>query len=403
MRALNKLSPRKVATISEPGRHSDGGNLYLVVGPGASKRWAFIYRWRGKQREMGLGSVLRVSLAHARRKAAECRALLGDHVDPITHFGRARDVPLFGTFADEIIADLAPQWRNPKTPDQWRSTLQNDAAALLGLPVDAIETDDVLKVLKPIWQEKHETARRLRGRIERILDAAAARGFRSEANPARWKGHLKELLPSKSKIEGAHFASLDYRDLPDFMTRLAQRKGMSAIALAFLIHTASRSGEVRGANWGEIDFNEAIWTIPAERMKAGRIHRVPLTPAALTILKSVQIEEEPLPGALVFPGAKGRPLSDMSLSAVLRRMRIPKSSATVHGFRSSFRDWAGDESHYPREVAEAALAHIVGDQTERAYRRQDALEKRRGLMGEWSAFLMKETGDGEEKERVGSG
>jgi integrase len=284
-----------------------------------------------------------------------------------------------------VVRALRPGWRNEKHAKQWETTLESDASALARVPVNQIETDDVLRVLKPIWLAKPETAGRVRGRIERVLDAAAAKGFRSGENPARWKGHLDQLLPQRKKLSRGHHSALPYADVPGFMDRLAKREGMAAKALGFLILTAARSGEVRGARWEEMDLEAAVWTVPADRMKAGREHRVPLSARAVEMLREVEPISGKSPSALVFPGQKGRPLSDMSLAAVLRRMDC---GHTVHGFRSSFRDWAGEVSTFPREIAEAALAHVVGDATERAYRRGDALDKRRKLMDAWAGYAL---------------
>jgi integrase len=385
-RQLNKLNARQVATLSKHGRHSDGGNLYLVVGPGDAKRWVFLYRAMGRLREMGLGSTKAVSLARAREKAALARAQLADGLDPLDMKRRTGSVPLFGPFADEVRTSLEAQWRNAKHRQQWRTSLECDALPLRAMPVNTITTEDVLRVLKPIWTTKAETASRVRGRIERVLDAAIAKGFFQGQNPARWKGHLDSLLPARQKLQRGHHPAMGYREIPRFMGRLQSREGFSARALEFLVFTAARSGEVREARWNEFDLSAGIWTIPAARMKAGREHRVPLTPSARASLLPSQRLNALDPQTHVFPGNRGGPLSDMSLTAVLRRMGISKETATVHGFRSSFRDWAGEESHHPREVAEAALAHIVGDETERAYRRGDALEKRRALMNDWATF-----------------
>jgi integrase len=260
-------------------------------------------------------------------------------------------------------------------------TLTKYAAPLRDKPLDAIQTDDVLSVLTPLWQTKNETASRLRGRIERVLDAARAKGLRSGENPARWRGHLDHLLPKRQKLSRGHHAALPYADVPELVADLRNREGAAALALEFLILTAARSGEVLGAKWNEIDRDAKVWTVPAERMKAGREHRVPLTQRALQILATV---EQVRTGDYVFPGQRhGRPLSVMSMEMLLRRMKV---DVTVHGFRSSFRDWAGECTSFPREIAEAALAHTVGDETERAYRRGDALEKRRKLMAAWASF-----------------
>ncbi len=412
--ARNRLNARQVVTIARPGRHADGGGLYLSVDPSGARRWLFLFRWKanpsqpgtGKLREMGLGSAQVVSLAAAREAAAEARRLVASGVDPIATKRQAkeRSSPVtFGEVAETHIAAMAPAWRNPKHVEQWRMTLSvargDDGAFLDGgycaklrtKPAADIATEDVLAVLAPIWAEKNETASRIRGRIEAVLDAAKAKGLRSGENPARWKGHLALTLPKRQKLQRGHHAALPYAQLPDFVKRLQLVRGMSAFALEFAILTAARSGEVRGARWSEFNLAAALWTIPAERMKAGREHRVPLPPRALEILRTLaQIPRGP--ADIVFPGQKhGTPLSDMSLTALLRRLKV---DATVHGFRSSFRDWAGDHTTFPREVAEAALAHAVGDATEAAYRRSDALEKRRKLMLAWDEVLNAPTGGG---------
>lgn len=394
-RMLNKMSARTVAALmredAKPGRHGDGGGLYLSVGPGGARRWVYLFRWRGKLKEMGLGSARAVSLAKARERAADARGKVAEGVNPIAAKRASTAIPEFGAFAAEVVESLAPQWRNPKHREQWKATLENDAAALAHISVDRIETEDVLGVLKPIWSNKPETASRLRGRIERVLDAAKAKGYRDGENPARWKGHLANLLPARQKLTRGHHPAMPYADMPEFMDALKKRKGVSARALEFLILTAARSGEVRGARWSEMDLQKQVWTVPAERMKAGKEHRVPLTAEAVAILEAIKPLTGGAPEALVFPGTKGKALSDMSLAAVLRRMKIPASKASVHGFRSTFRDWAGEASTFPRELAEAALAHAVGDAVERAYRRGDALEKRRRMMEAWAAHLRDET------------
>lgn len=386
-RMLKKMSARTVAALmrkeAKPGRHGDGGGLYLSVGPGGARRWVFLFRWRGKLKEMGLGSARDVPLARAREKAEDARAKVADGVNPITARRAAAAIPEFGVFAAEVVESLAPQWRNPKHREQWKSTLQNDAAALAHIRIDLVETEDVLGVLTPIWSEKPETASRLRGRIERVLDAAKAKGYRDGENPARWKGHLANLLPARQKLTRGHHPAMPYTEMPEFFAELRKREGISTRALEFLILTAARSGEVRGARWSEFDLRKQIWTVPAERMKAGKAHRVPLTAEAIAIVSRLKPLSNGVHDGIVFPGMKGKPLSDMSLSAVLRRMKIPASKASVHGFRSSFRDWAGEASTFPRELAEAALAHTVGDAVERAYRRGDALEKRRRMMEAW--------------------
>lgn len=350
----------------------------------------FRFKWHGRLREMGLGSASVVSLAKAREAAARARSLIVDGINPIDARRQTGTIPTFGDFADEVVASLSTAWRNDKHKAQWATTLKTHAARLRPISIDRIDTADVLAVLTPIWTEKPETASRLRGRIERVLDAARAKGLRSGENPARWRGHLDHLLPARQKLTRGHHKALPFAEVPAFVKLLRERDAMSALALEFAILTAARSGEVRAARWGEIDLEAKVWTVPAARMKAGREHRVPLSAPAVAILEKVR----PLGGkgeAFVFPYAKGKALSDAAFDRLLERMDY-KGRITAHGFRSSFRDWAGEVTDFPRELAEAALAHVVGDATERAYRRGDALEKRRELMDAWAAFC--EGGEG---------
>lgn len=392
-RPRNKLTAMEVRRLKAPGRHSDGGGLYLnIAKDGGRRRWVFLYALNGKQREMGLGSADDVSLADARTKAEEARALLARGVDPLERkraAARAASVPTFGQVADEHIAVMAPRWKNPKHIDQWKMTLGNAyCASIRGKLVSEVATADVLDVLKPIWFSKQETASRLRGRIEAVLDRATVAGHRTGDNPARWRGHLALLLPQIPKLTArGHHAAMPYADVPAFVRLLRLLRGVSALALEFLILTAARSGEVRGAVWSEINAEARVWTIPAHRMKAGREHRVPLTDRALEILHTVAAlrRDEEGEGGLVFPGTQRKPLSVMSLTAVLRRNGVGKY--TVHGFRSSFRDWVSEQTDHPRELAEQTLAHAIGTASERAYARSDGLEKRRKLMADWAAYL----------------
>ena len=335
---------------------------------------------------MGLGGLASVPLADARRKAAEARRLIAERKNPLVEKraaeARRQSATTFGGFADDLIADISHGFRNDKHKAQWATTLRTHAAPLRDKPVDAITTEDVLAVLKPIWTTKSETASRLRGRIERVLDAAKARGLREGENPARWRGHLANLLPKRQKLARGHHAAMPYRDVPAFVERLRAAESVSGMALEFCILAAARSGEVLGARWEEIDTEAEVWTVPAARMKSGREHRVPLTDQMLEILDAMA---EVRLSDFVFPGQKqGKPLSSMAMEMLLRRMKV--ENATVHGFRSAFRDWAAEETSFPREVAEAALAHVVGDATERAYRRGDALEQRRRLMSAWARY-----------------
>jgi integrase len=384
-RQLQKLNARSVASLTKVGRHSDGGSLYLVIDRGGAKRWSFIFRWNGKLKEMGLGGLQAVPLAKARELAAEARATVARGLNPIDERRQSKDVPTFGEVADDLIASLQAGWRNAKHRGQWKATLETHAKALRPLAVDKVTTEDVLNVLKPIWTTKSETASRLRGRIERVLDAAKTLGHRTGENPAAWRGHLRNLLPARQKLTRGHHAALPFDKIGEFVAQLRDREAVTARALEFTILTAARSGEVIGATWQEYDEKDVVWIIPAARMKAGREHRVPLSKRAVEILKQMaDLRTDAKPDAFIFPGQRrGRPLSTMAMDMLLRRLGV---DVTVHGFRSTFRDWAGERSTFPREVAEAALAHIVGDETERAYRRGDALEKRRRLMDAWASY-----------------
>jgi integrase len=387
-RGFNKLSARKVESIKVPGRHSDGQGLYLVVDPSGARRWVFIYRWKqsgakgpGKHREMGLGPVSGVTLQRAREKAAEARAHLADRRDPIDYRRSQEAVPVFGVLADELIATKSGALKSQKSVDRWERALGTHAAALRDIRVDEITTNDVLRVLKPIWETKSETASLTRGYIEAVLDAAKAKEFRSGDNPARWRGHLDHLLPRPQKLARGHHKAMPYKEVPAFIATLRTGDAVARDALEFLILTAGRSGEVLDASWSEIDLVGKVWTIPAARMKASKEHRVPLSDAAIKILKKVEKLKKPK-SDVVFPSQRGTAaMSNMALNMLLRRMDV---AVTSHGFRSSFRDWAGEATEYPRELAEAALAHTVGDETERAYRRGDALERRRPMMDAWA-------------------
>jgi integrase len=394
-RTLNRLKAKQVETLG-PGRHADGGGLYLDRDEQGRSRWIFLWSRNGKRREMGLGPAGRdgVPLAEAREKAATARDVVRGGGDPIEKRKAAaapERVWSFGEVADQLVTGLSPQWRNEKHRAQWSMTLKIYAAPLRSLPVAQVDTAAVLGVLQPIWQAKPETASRLRGRIERVLDAAKARGLRSGENPARWRGHMDHLLPKRQKLTRGHHAALPYDAVPAFIAGLRQRDAVAALALEFLILTAARSGEVLGARWGEIDLEAKVWNVPATRMKAAREHRVPLSTRAVEVLNSVKAltSEGDISRLPVFPTYdSAKPLSSMALAMLLRRMKV---DCTIHGFRSSFRDWAGEVSTFPRELAEAALAHTVGDATERAYRRGDALEKRRKLMEAWAGYAEPKT------------
>jgi integrase len=380
-RKINRLNARAVQTITEYGRHADGGGLYLSVSPNGGRRWVFMYRRNGKQTEIGFGSARDVPLARARELAAQARAKLAEGQNPKDARRDLRGAT-FGDCADRLIHAMRPSWRSQKHAASWEMTLRDHAAPLRRLPVDKITTDDVLSTLKPLWNEKQETALRLRGRIERVLDAAKAQGLRSGENPARWRGHLDQLLPKRQRLTRKHHAAMPYADVPVFMSGLRSRKGMAALALEFAVLTAARTGEVLGATWSELDLDGAVWRVPPQRMKAGREHRIPLSQRALDIIKMLNDNRE---GDFVFAGQKpGKSLFVTALSKVLERMKV--NDVTVHGFRSAFRDWAAERTGFANEVCEAALAHVVENKVEAAYRRGDLFDKRRKLMDAWATY-----------------
>ncbi len=388
--ARHKLADSKVKGLNKPGIYSDGDGLYIRVQPTGRKSWVFIWRRFGARREIGLGPYgaghsWHVTLAAARAKAEEAREIIGAGGDPKTDMAErkaAARTATFGQVSDEYIEAMKPKWRGAKTVAAWERFATGYVKAIRRAPVDKITTEDVLRVLRPLWHEKPETATKVRERLKIVLDHAKARGLRNGDNPAQWKGHLDQILPAPAKLSRGHHAAMPYADIPDFLERLRAVDGIGAKALEFTILTAVRSGETRGATWAEIDLENKVWTVPAERMKTGKAHRVPLSDRATEILKGMKTESE---GELVFPGQREkRPLSDMTLSKALKT--AGGNGFTVHGFRSSFRDWAAEETNFQREVAEAALAHSVGDAVERAYRRGDALEKRRKLMDAWASY-----------------
>jgi len=393
-RTIAKLSAVGVNKLTAPGYHCDGAGLYLQVSKAGSKSWIFRFTREKKQREMGLGPLHTITLAEARVKAKDCRTLLLDGKDPLdarlaTKVADALERAKMLTFdqcAAAYIAVHRAGWKNAKHAAQWESTIATYAGPVIGaLPVSEIDTALVVKVLTPIWHAKTETATRLRGRIESILDWATVSKFRTGENPARWRGHLDNLLAAPAKIAKVdHHPALPWAEMSEFMAQLRRAEGYGARALEFAILTAARSGEVRGATWGEINLDAALWTIPAERMKAGVEHQVPLAPAAIAMLRSLGHSE-----GYLFPGQReGRPLSDMSLSAVLRRLGM--NDITVHGFRSTFSDWCAEAvgNTYPREVREHALAHKLLDKVEAAYRRGTLLDKRTLLMQDWAEYCV---------------
>lgn len=387
MHLRGRLHVRQLPTLLKPGVYADGGGLYLRVRPSGTRSWIFICMIKGRRREMGLGSLFDVPLSKAREKAAEARTAFLDGRDLIAERAAApapeADPVTFGAFSEDLIDDIQEGFRNEKHRKQWRSTLQTHAAPLLERPLAAIDTNAIVEVLKPIWLAKPETASRVRGRIERVLDAAKAKGHRKGENPARWRGHLDLLLPRRPKTSANHHAALAFADIGDFMRGVAERTAMAARALEFTILTAARSGETLGMTWGEVDLDRALWTVPAERMKAGVEHQVPLSARAIAILKGVR-PKRARGAEFVFRSEAGRKLSNMSMTMLLRRMG--RGDITVHGFRSTFRDWAGETTSFAREVVEMALAHTIESKAERAYRRGRSLEKRRELMEAWAVY-----------------
>jgi integrase len=383
-----KLTVRGAAA-AKPGRHGDGGGLWLEVSPGGKRRWVFRFSFDRRVTELSLGPAATVTLLEARMAAHGARKLIASGINPVVERRKAKEpspaAPTFGQCAAELLQSKETQWRNAKHRQQWHMTLTAYCSPIWDTPVEAIDTESVLSVLNPLWRRIPETAQRLRGRIEAVLDAARVRGHiqRNEANPARWKGHLDKLLPKARKLTRGHHAAMPYAAVPPFMVALRSRKAIAALALEFAILTAARSGEVLGAQWSEIDLEAKLWTVPASRMKAAKAHRVPLTRPAVAILNRLA---EARASEFVFPGRRSAaPLSSMAFEMTLRRMKV--EGATPHGFRASFKDWASDETHFARETIEASLAHAIGDKAEQAYRRSDALEKRRELMNAWASYL----------------
>lgn len=381
---LNRLTSKKVASALEPGKYSDGQGLYLMVDKAMNKRWALVYsrggRYQAKRTELGLGSARNVTLAEAREKAAAMRAAIRRGEDPRVA-REPRRAETFGDAADAYILAMTPGWRNPKHIAQWRMTL-GDAycRSLRARPIAEVSVADVLAVLTPIWGKVPETAARLRGRIENVLDAAAARGVRSGDNPARWKGHLAKLLPARQKLTRGHHAAMPWMDVPEFVASLRARQAVSAACLEWTILTASRTGESIAMEWSEVSGD--VWTVPAVRMKSNRPHRVPLGPRCLALLDEMRAFES----RWVFPGQKrDSHLSNMAMLEMVKQLKI-----TVHGFRSSFRDWAAETTTFPSEVVEMALAHVVASKVEAAYRRGDMLDRRRPLMMSWERYLCQE-------------
>lgn len=370
------------------GLHAAGGatGLYLRVAPTGARNWILRVTVGNRRRDMGLGGWPDVPLGEARERARQARRKIEEGIDPIEARKSTKDTlkatPTFKECAKRTIEAKRPEWKSAKHADQWASTLETYANPVIGnMPVDLVELRHVVEILSPLWTEKTETATRLRTRIEAVLAWATVSGFRKGDNPARWRGNLDAVLAKPSKVAKVkHHKALPFDDLPAFVADLRQRDGVAVRALEFLILTATRSGEVRGATWQEFDLDAAVWTVPAERMKAGKEHRVPLSKRAVEIVKAMPR----IAGSdYVFPAVRGGQLSDMALTAVMRRMKV---DAVPHGFRSTFRDWAAERTTYPQHVAEMALAHTIGDKVEAAYRRGDLFDKRTKMMADWAKF-----------------
>lgn len=388
----SKLTAVFVKTVSTAGLYADGGNLYLQAGENRTSSWLFRYMLNGKARAMGLGSARDVTLAQAREKAAVYRSQLAEGIDPIEarnakRIGAQIEVARAITFrhcAERFIAAHEAGWKSLKHREQWSASLELHVYPTVGaLPVSAIDTTLVMQMLEPLWSKRPLTAERIRGRIERVLSWAKVRGYRQGENPALWRGHLDQLLPAARKVARVkHHPALPYKQVNTFVTALRKKPWLASPCIELLILTATRSGEARGARWHEINLGEKTWTIPASRMKGNREHRVPLSDRAVELLRELPREA----GAdLVFTGGReGEPLHDRTLALTLSRLNY--AHITIHGFRSTFRDWAAELTDYPREVAEAALAHITADRVEAAYRRSDLFEKRRRLMEEWGRY-----------------
>jgi integrase len=397
-RALKRLTVVSIAALKAPGRHADGGNLYLTVSKtpsGLSKHWTFLYMLDGKQREAGFGPISTLTLSEAREKARQWRGQLLDGIDPLAAKQAARDAAraaqaagaarrTFGQCADNFVKSKRVEWRSKIHAGQWQKTLNQYCSTIWAMPVDDVDTVAVLSVLKPVWSRIPETASRLRGRIEAVLNFAKAHRLRDGENPAAWRGHLALILPKRQKLSRGHHAAMPYREVPAFIGKLREAETVPARALEFTILTAARIGEVLGAKWSEIDTDAKTWTIPAARMKSGVDHRIPLSARAMQIVEQMAAIRA---GDFVFPGHRiGRPISHSSVN------KEGSGAGTIHGYRSSFRDWCGEETSFPREIAEQALAHATGSSVEQAYRRGDALEKRRALMDAWASYIDPSTG-----------
>jgi integrase len=389
-RGMHFLSAREVATVSEPGMYADGGNLYLRIGPTGARSWIFRYKHGDKRHDHGIGPVSLYSLAEAREKVIDLRRGLREGLDPIDQQRGKKQLAAieaaksmtFRQCAEAYVAAHRAGWKSFKHGQQFGATLERIAHPVFGdLPVQAVDVGLIMKALEPVWTVTPETASRVRGRIESVLDWASVRGYRSGDNPARWRGHLEALLPKKSKVRAVkHHVALPYSEVSDFMTKLRGRSGVAARAFEFMILTAARTSEVIGATWSEIDFQARTWTIPPSRMKAAREHRTPISEPVLAILERMKEQGQ---SDLIFPGPAGR-LSHIAMLRVLERMG--RGDLTAHGFRSTFSDWCAECTGYPAEVREMALAHAVSNRVESAYRRGDLFEKRRALAAAWAKF-----------------
>lgn len=393
-RKLHNALTAQSVKHARPGRHADGNGLHLLVKESGARSWVYRFMLKGKSRDIGLGAAGPggISLADARDTRDALRLKVKAGVDPLeerqqqaaeadaeAQAARVAQVT-FKDVAKGYIAANEDSWRNAKHRQQWRNTLDSYVYPEIGdMPVGEVETAHVLRIIEPIWKTKPETASRIRGRIETVLDSAKARGYRQGENPARWRGHLAQILPARTKLSRGHHKAMPYQEIPAFVRSLHTRDAVAALALEFTILTAARSGEVLGATWGEIDLEGGIWTVPAERMKAAKEHRVPLSSRVLEILECVKALESDY----LFPGARGGRLSGMAMAMLMRRMKV---DVTVHGFRSGFRDWAAEQTGYAHEVAEMALAHSIGNAVERAYRRGDLFDKRQRLMNDWAKY-----------------
>tara|TARA_R110000868_G_scaffold34144_3_gene123445 strand:- start:8671 stop:9924 length:1254 start_codon:yes stop_codon:yes gene_type:complete len=393
---LNNVLTSLSVKNAKPGRHADGGGLHLLVKESGARSWVYRFMLSGKSRDIGLGTAGPdgISLSDARDARDALRLKVKAGIDPLEE--RQRDAAealaavqaaqvariTFKAVAETYISANEGSWRNDKHRQQWKNTLATYVYPVIGeLPVADVSTAHVLQILEPIWKDKAETASRVRGRIETILDAAKARGYRDGENPARWRGHIAQILPVRSRLTRGHHKAMRYVEIPAFVSALHEREAVTALALEFAILTTARTGEVIGAKWDEVDLDKAIWAIPASRMKAGKEHRVPLSPRAVEVLRVM----EGIGSEWLFPASKSGAMSGMAMTMLLRRMKV---DVTVHGFRSGFRDWAAECTGYAHEVAEMALAHTIENKVERAYRRGDMFDKRRRLMNDWASYCV---------------